>query len=41
MTNQPGTRAVKPKRRDEGVALIVGVRLLQVLIIFILWLIMR
>jgi hypothetical protein len=30
-----------PKKRDEGIALILGVRLLQVLIIFMLWLIMR
>jgi hypothetical protein len=39
--NQPIICVGKPKDRDEGVALIVGVRLLQVLIIFVLWLIMR
>jgi hypothetical protein len=30
-----------PGERDEGIALILAVRLLQVLIIFVLWLIMR
>jgi len=41
-TNPPVAPVRKPPgERDEGIALIVAVRILQVLIIFFLWLIMR
>jgi hypothetical protein len=42
IVDQPVGPVRKPRgERDEGIALILAVRLLQVLIIFALWLIMR
>ena len=46
MTDPPKAPLVAPApkppgERDEGIALILAVRLLQVLIIFVLWLVMR